>query len=98
MFSGGDTELTTPDGAHIHQVAPLDAWTPSAPVATSAQLTPATSEADLASCTACYRDDASARTLSIALSTASETIHAGALSLTIDRAPSVKRYLVRVHY
>lgn len=98
IYAGGDTNVTLDDGTVISQSAPASAFEPGAPFGSSGALAPAASAADLATCDACFSTDPVARTLSVGLHAASETITAGLLSMSVTHSPVVKHYLLVVHY
>ncbi len=99
VFAGGSTTLTLDDGTSFSQSAPATAFDPGASVTHGGAAIPmAASVADLQTCDACFWNDAASHVLSIAVVTASDSITAGPLTVSVSGSPSVKRYLFTVRH
>ena len=99
VFAGGSTSVTLDDGTVLSQSAPTTAFDPGATITHSGAPVPqAASPADLMTCAACFWDDAETGVFSIATVTASDSITAGALTVSVSGSPSVKRYLFTVRH
>ncbi len=99
MFTGGSTDITLDDATKLSQSAPTTAYDiATAPTAQNATLAVAAQPSDLATCDACFLDDAASRTLSVTLKTKGDTITAGALVVSLSQSPNVKRFVLHLHH
>jgi alpha-glucosidase (family GH31 glycosyl hydrolase) len=101
LFTGGSTSVTLGDGTVISQTAPTTAYDVGTPTAQNATLLPAINPNDLTTCSACWSDDATTRTLSVTLTTSGDTIQAGALTVTITTPmpnSNVKQFVMHMHH
>ena len=86
------------DGTVLAQSAPSGSFAPGAPMHGGQSIPMAASAADLQTCNACAWDDPASHTWSVAVVTRSDMITAGALTLSIQSAPMVKRFVLRVRH
>jgi alpha-glucosidase len=98
VFAGGSTSLQLDDGTVISQSAPTGPFTPGAATHLTGAIPQAASAADLSTCDACVWDDPASGTWTVALVTQADTVTAGPLSLSVSRAPAVKRFVLRVRH
>jgi alpha-glucosidase len=99
VFAGGTSSLTLDDGTIFSQTAPTTAFNPgTSPTYSGGAIPMAASVADLQTCDACFWNDPASNVFSIAVVTASDSITAGPLTVTVAESPSVKRYLFTVRH
>jgi alpha-glucosidase (family GH31 glycosyl hydrolase) len=99
VFAGGQSSVTLDDGTVLSQSAPTDPFTPGTPTAASGTPIPqATSAAALRTCGACWFDDPTNNVWSVAVRGQSETVTAGALTVSVASSPIVRTYLFSVRH
>jgi alpha-glucosidase (family GH31 glycosyl hydrolase) len=97
VFAGGQSSVALDDGTVVSQSAPPGPFVPGPAADASGPIAATANAQDLRSCDACVFDDPAGHVLSIAVTTQSDTITAGELSLSVS-SPTAKRFILRVRH
>jgi alpha-glucosidase (family GH31 glycosyl hydrolase) len=97
IFAGGQSSVSLDDGTVVSQSAPLGPFAPASPSDMAGPLPVASVPDDLTTCAACAFDDPPNHMWSVGMTTQSDTITAGDLTLSVS-SPTVKRFVLRVRH